>query len=146
MQRNAVRIATVSYTGPRTPIDASPLAGDYTWLDFNGTTFANESQGAGAATSYLLPANPSEVAEAQRDPQLGEAWRDRVVEQLRSRHRIMLNRAVARGEIPASTDQEVVLGLIFGAAYHRMLHGHQPLTDAFVRKVVDVVVAGIQRA
>ena len=90
------------------------------------------------------PILASLIAEAQRDPQLGAAWRDRVVEQLRSQHRIMLNRAVARGEIPATTDSEVVLDLIFGAAYHRLLHGHQPLTDAFARKVVDVVVAGIQ--
>jgi Tetracyclin repressor-like, C-terminal domain len=53
---------------------------------------------------------------------------------------------VARGEIPADTDQEVVPDLIFGAAYHRMLHGHRPLTDSFARKVVDLVVAGIQLA
>jgi AcrR family transcriptional regulator len=86
------------------------------------------------------------IAEAQRDPLLGAAWRDRVVEQLRSQHRIMLNRAVQRGEIPADTDQEVVLDLIFGAAYHRLLHGHQPLTDSFARQVVDLVVAGLQRA
>jgi AcrR family transcriptional regulator len=86
------------------------------------------------------------IAEAQRDPVLGAAWRDRVVERLRAQHRIMLNRAIERGEIPASTDQEVVLDLIFGAAYHRMLHGHRPLTDSFARRVVDLVVAGIQRA
>ncbi len=86
------------------------------------------------------------IAEAQRDPVLGVAWRDRVVEQLRSQHRIMLNRAVERGEIPAGTDQEVVLDLIFGAAYHRLLHGHQPLTDSFARQVIDLVVAGIQAA
>jgi AcrR family transcriptional regulator len=85
------------------------------------------------------------IAEAQRDPQLGVAWRERVVEQLRAQHRIMLDRAVARGEIPVGTDQEVVLDLIFGAAYHRLLHGHQPLTDSFASKVVDVVVAGIQK-
>ncbi len=92
------------------------------------------------------PTLASLIAEAQRDPQLGAAWRDRVVEQLRAQHRIMLNRAVARGEIPAGIDQEVVLDLIFGAAYHRLLHGHQPLTDSFARKVVDVVMAGIQAA
>ncbi len=86
------------------------------------------------------------IAEAQRDPVLGVAWRGRVVEQLRSQHRIMLNRAVERGEIPAGTDQEVVLDLIFGAAYHRLLHGHQPLTDSFARQVIDLVVAGIQAA
>jgi AcrR family transcriptional regulator len=85
------------------------------------------------------------IAEAQRDPDLAAAWRERVVERLRDQHRIMLERAVARGEIPAGTDYEVVLDLVFGAAYHRLLHGHQPLTDKFARSVVDVVVAGIQR-
>jgi AcrR family transcriptional regulator len=86
------------------------------------------------------------IAESQRDPELGIAWRERVVEQLRAQHKIMLNRAISRGEIPADTDQEVVLDLLFGAAYHRLLHGHQPLTDAFARQVVDLIVAGIQRA
>jgi hypothetical protein len=56
----------------------------------------------------------------------------------------MLDRAVARGEIPAETDYEVVLDLMFGAAYHRLLHGHQPLTDRFAQQVVGYVVAGLQ--
>jgi hypothetical protein len=57
---------------------------------------------------------------------------------------MMLNRAVERGEIPPDTDHEVVLDLLFGAAYHRLLHGHRPLTDSFARHVVDVIVAGVQ--
>ena len=84
------------------------------------------------------------IAEAQLDPALGRAWRDRVVERLRTQHKMMLDRAVDRGEIPASTDYELALDLIFGAAYHRLLHGHQPLTDEFARGVVDTVVAGLQ--
>ncbi len=63
---------------------------------------------------------------------------------LRAQQRILLDRAIERGEIPADTDQEVVLDLVFGAAYHRLLHGHQPLTDKFARQVVDLVIAGIQ--
>jgi AcrR family transcriptional regulator len=86
------------------------------------------------------------IAESQRDPELGIAWRERVVEQLRSQHKIMLNRAIDRGEIPADADQEVVLDLLFGAAYHRLLHRHQPLTDSFARTVVDMVIAGAQRS
>jgi AcrR family transcriptional regulator len=85
------------------------------------------------------------IAESQLDPELGIAWRERVVERLRAQHKIMLNRAIDRGEIPPDTDQEIVLDLLFGAAYHRLLHGHQPLTDKFARRVVDLIVAGIQR-
>ena len=84
------------------------------------------------------------VGEAQHDPSLRAAWRDRVLEPLRRQHRIMLDRAVERGEISASVDQEVVLDLFFGAAQHRLLLGHLPLDDAFVVDVVDVIMDGIQ--
>jgi AcrR family transcriptional regulator len=83
------------------------------------------------------------IAESQLDPELASAWREQVVARLRERHKIMLDRAVQRGEIPAGTDQDIVLDLMFGAAYHRLLHGHQPLTDAFARRVVDMIVAGL---
>jgi AcrR family transcriptional regulator len=84
------------------------------------------------------------VAEAQHDEELRAGWRDRVLEPLRTQHRIMLDRAIARGEIPATVDQEVVLDLFFGAAQHRLLFGHLPLTDDFIREVVDVILDGIR--
>src|SRR3984957_7779900 len=71
------------------------------------------------------------IAEAQHDPELAEAWRARVGaprpgpaplrEPLRAQHRIMLRRAIARGQLPADTDTEVALDLLSGAAYHRLL-------------------------
>ena len=83
------------------------------------------------------------IAEAQHDTELADAWRARVVEPLRAQHRIMLKRAIDRGQLPASTDTEVALDLLYGAAYHRLLNGHQPLNDTFVRHVVDVIVTGL---
>jgi len=85
------------------------------------------------------------IAEAQLDPEVATAWRERVVEQLRAQHKIMLDRAAARGEISATTDYDVVLDLMFGAAYHRLLHGHRPLTDQFARRVVDLITAGLHQ-
>jgi AcrR family transcriptional regulator len=84
------------------------------------------------------------IGEAQHDPALSAGWRDRVLEPLRTQHRIMLDRAIDRGEIAASTDKEVVLDLFFGAAQHRLLLGHLPMTDDFIREVVDVILSGIQ--
>jgi AcrR family transcriptional regulator len=84
------------------------------------------------------------IAEAQHDEELRAAWRDRVLEPLRTQHRIMLDRAIARGEIPATVDREVVLDLFFGVALHRLLLGHLPLTDDFIREVVDVILDGIR--
>jgi AcrR family transcriptional regulator len=84
------------------------------------------------------------IAEAQHDPSLRAAWRERVLEPLRSQHRIMLDRAIARGEIAATVDREVVLDLFFGAAQHRLLLGHLPLTGDFIAEVVDVILNGIR--
>src|SRR3984957_14560350 len=84
------------------------------------------------------------VAEAQHDEELRAGWRDRVLEPLRSQHRIMLDRAIARGEIPATVDQEAVLDLFFGAPQPRLLPGPLPLTDDFIREVVDVILDGIR--
>jgi AcrR family transcriptional regulator len=92
------------------------------------------------------PMLTSLIAEAQHDPELRGAWRDRVLEPLRVQHRVMLDRAVERGEIPATVDPDVVLDLFFGAAEHRLLLGHLPMTDAFIDAVVDVILAGIQPA
>src|SRR5690349_1531533 len=85
------------------------------------------------------------IAEAQHDPELRGAWRDRVLEPLRRQHRIMLDRAIERGEIPASVDRDVVLDLFFGAAEHRLLLGHLPMTGEFISDVVDMILAGVPR-
>jgi AcrR family transcriptional regulator len=86
------------------------------------------------------------IAEAQHDPALAEAWRRQVMEPLRAQRIVMIKRAVARGEIPASTDPDVVLDLLYGASYHRLLHGHRPLTDAFIHDAVDTIIAGLSPA
>jgi AcrR family transcriptional regulator len=84
------------------------------------------------------------IAEAQHDLELHTAWRDRVLEPLRAQHRIMLSRAAGRGEISPSVDIEVVLDLFFGAAQHRLLLGHLPMTGDFIVSVVDVILSGIE--
>jgi Tetracyclin repressor-like, C-terminal domain len=46
--------------------------------------------------------------------------------------------------IAAGVKAEVALDLLYGALYHRLLHGHAPLNDRFVRDVIDMVLGGIQ--
>ena len=58
----------------------------------------------------------------------------------------MFSRAIARGEIPADTDVEVAIDLLWGPLYHRLFHGHAPLNDRFARRSVDAVLAGMLRA
>ncbi|MBO0894723.1 MAG: TetR/AcrR family transcriptional regulator [Acidimicrobiales bacterium] len=86
------------------------------------------------------------LAEAQRDPGLATAWTKQVIGPVRAEHRIMVRRAIARGEIPAETDADVVMDLLYGSAYHRLLQGHLPLTDRFVLQVVELVMRALARA
>ncbi len=83
------------------------------------------------------------IAEMHRDRGLAIAWQDRVISPLRAQYSIMLDRAISRGEIPASTDATVVLDLVFGACYYRLLNGHRPLNGQFVNQVVDIVALGV---
>jgi AcrR family transcriptional regulator len=84
------------------------------------------------------------IAEVQRDPELADAWRDRFVSPLRARHQAVLQRSIERGELPPETNTALMLDLLFGPAYHRLLHGHLPLDDAFVDAVVASVIAALE--
>jgi hypothetical protein len=54
----------------------------------------------------------------------------------------MVERAIDRGEVSADIDAEVLLDLLFGPAYHRLLQSHLSLTDRFAKTVVRILVAG----
>jgi AcrR family transcriptional regulator len=84
------------------------------------------------------------IAEVQRDPELAEIWRERFLAPVRTHHRLMIDRAVERGEVSSNIDPEVVLDLLYGPLYHRLLQSHLPLSDRFAQVVVDIVIAGVR--
>ena len=86
------------------------------------------------------------VTEAQTDPAFAAEYLQRVVEPRREQTRAIFRRAIERGEIPPDTKIEVAVDLVYGPLYHRLLHGHAPLNDRFVRDVVDMALAGLQPA
>jgi len=83
------------------------------------------------------------VAQAQTDPGFARLYREHFVEPRRAATRQLLLRAIDRGEIPADTNLDVTLDLLYGPIYHRLLHGHAPLTDRFTQQVIDAVLTGI---
>jgi AcrR family transcriptional regulator len=83
------------------------------------------------------------VTRAQSDPEYAEEYRARFVQPRRDQGRAIFARAMDRGEIPADTDVEVALDLLYGPFYHRLLHGHAKPTDRFARAVVGYVAAGV---
>ena len=86
------------------------------------------------------------ISEAQTDSTFAAEYRLRVVEPRRDQTRAIFRRAIERGEIPPDTKVEVAIDMVYGPLYHRLLHGHAPLNDRFVRDVVDMALAGIQPA
>jgi AcrR family transcriptional regulator len=82
------------------------------------------------------------TAEVQTDPSLAAAWRERFVDRVRQRQRPIVERAIGRGEIPAGSDPELILDMLYGPLYHRYLHGHLPLTDRFAIGVAAMTAAG----
>lgn len=55
----------------------------------------------------------------------------------------ILNRAIARGELPAGFDRQLFDEVLFGTIICKALVDRTPLSEAFVARLVDVVLAGL---
>jgi AcrR family transcriptional regulator len=84
------------------------------------------------------------VTEAQTDPAFAEQYREQFVTPRRAAAREILEDAVARGALPKTIVVDVALDLLYGPLYHRLLHGHAPITEAFVDELVETVVSGLE--
>ena len=83
------------------------------------------------------------TVQLHNDRAFREAYQTRFVEPRRAPGRVAFERAAKRGEIAADTDVDLALDMLYGPIYHRLLHGHAPLTERFAQQVVDAVVAAI---
>lgn len=86
------------------------------------------------------------VAAAQADAVFADLYREHFVQPRRDATRDLLVRARDRSEIATDTDLEVALDLLYGPIYHRLLHGHAPLTERFAQQVIDAVIAAMSPA
>ena len=83
------------------------------------------------------------ITKAQSDAEFAGQYHARFVEPRREQARAIFARAIERGEIPAETDIEVAVDLLYGPFYHRLLHGHARLSDRFTRAIVACVAAAV---
>jgi AcrR family transcriptional regulator len=56
----------------------------------------------------------------------------------------LVTRAVERGQLPADTDAEQLIEALVGPLYLRLLVTGDPITDAYVDRLVDLLLAGVQ--
>jgi AcrR family transcriptional regulator len=87
---------------------------------------------------------PELIGQAQTDPELSAAYRERYSAPRRALAVETLERAKQRGELREDLDLEVVVDQLWGACYHRLLIPDQPLTDEFAETLVRNLLNGIR--
>ena len=58
---------------------------------------------------------------------------------------VIVDRAIARGELAAGVDREIVFDLCVGAVFMRYLVMRLPLTKDYGRRLVDTVLVGYRQ-
>jgi AcrR family transcriptional regulator len=81
------------------------------------------------------------VRQAGQNPELTELVRS-ILYARRRIYATILNRAIARGEMPPEADQELLLDLLLGPLWFRLLVSGAPITPAAARSVVELVLTG----
>jgi AcrR family transcriptional regulator len=57
---------------------------------------------------------------------------------------LIVERGIARGELPVTTDGQLVLDVLGGTVFFRVLLSDQPVDEPVVRTVVEAVLAGFR--
>jgi AcrR family transcriptional regulator len=85
---------------------------------------------------------PAIVAEAAGNREMRDLVA-RLFEERRALALGMLHRGTARGELPADTDLDLLLDLLAGPVFVRVLFTQMPVDEATVERVVDTVLGGV---
>jgi AcrR family transcriptional regulator len=83
------------------------------------------------------------VASADPDSELAKAFRNQVMLASREEGRAILARAVSEGAMRDDIDPDIVLDLIYGPVFYRLLIGHAPVGEAFLTALVAEVMQGL---
>jgi AcrR family transcriptional regulator len=82
------------------------------------------------------------VAEAQSDPELAAAFRDRWLKPRRESVREILRAAIAEGSMRRDLDMDAAIDLLYGSLYYRLLLASGPLDKRFIDHAYQQFLAG----
>ena len=82
------------------------------------------------------------MADAVYDPEFLEILREVLIAKRRNALQLVLQRALARGELKPGADIEVMIDLLFGALWYRLLVQHAKLDGRFAKQLVASVLDG----
>jgi AcrR family transcriptional regulator len=89
---------------------------------------------------------PDLLNEANRNPELAAKLLETVRDPRRARAASVVHRAIARGELRASTDVELALDLLAGPLYWRMAIVQTPMKRSHLTRLTNVIVQGLTAA
>ncbi len=85
------------------------------------------------------------AADAQSQPELAQALRERWFGPRRALAAAVIGHGVESGELRADLNLAATLDALFGPIYYRLLFSHEPLDEAFASELIDQVFRGIAR-
>ncbi|WP_424556256.1 TetR/AcrR family transcriptional regulator [Streptacidiphilus pinicola] len=86
---------------------------------------------------------PDLLAEAARNPEIAGTLALALRESQRESSAALVRRAVARGELPASTDPDLALDLIAGPLYWHLLVTREPVTKDYLERLARSITAAL---
>jgi AcrR family transcriptional regulator len=89
---------------------------------------------------------PDLLAEAARNPQIAETLQQTLDDYQLAVGRILIGRAIERGELSADTDPRAAVDLIVGPVYWRLAIARAPLDPAEVPRMATAIVAALRAA
>ena len=84
------------------------------------------------------------IASADSESELSKAFRNHFVLARREEGRALLQRAIETGEMRRDVNVEIVLDMIYGALFFRLLMGHAALNDELVRQLLKEALRGMR--
>lgn len=101
------------------------------------------------AASFALGRTPRVIevlralmAEAQINPEFGERFRAGFLRRRRDALGVLVDRALARGDLPPIPRAATVADLVFGLIWYRVLATRDPIDDTQIDELVAVLTAG----
>jgi hypothetical protein len=78
------------------------------------------------------------------DPAFHTAFRDRFLFSRRAALGGILQRAVDRGEFPTDTDLELIIDIVFGVLWYRLMLDHLPLNQRLAQELTTLIMKALQ--
>ncbi|MCJ2165329.1 MULTISPECIES: TetR/AcrR family transcriptional regulator [unclassified Pseudodesulfovibrio] len=104
---------------------------------FLGQSIRSLVDGNGVHLRFLM-------AQAQKDEAFRQRFRDNFVAKRRAALNSIFLRAAEQGQLGPGDNPELLVDIVFGAMWYRLLTGHAVMDEAFAEELTELVVRSVQ--